>query len=93
MRVNSYMLIKNNSYMVFYDTVLNVEEVEVPCHFLVYIQGSPRDLLSLYKEHKNDFSMDIYYVMDNPSIFSNHSQSVCVNQLGQTLYKFIGIKE
>lgn len=90
MRVKSYILIKNDSYMIFYDTVLSVNDEEVNCHFLLYLSGNPRDLLKLYKEHEHEFSLPIYYVMEIPRIFSNHSIPITIDSKGRTLYKFKG---
>lgn len=75
--------------MVFYDTVCPINGQLTNCHFLLYLNGNPRELRSLFLQHKEQFNFPIVYVMDNPSIFSNHSIVVAEDN-NKKLYMYNG---
>lgn len=89
MILQSYTLVLNHSYMVFYDTVCPVNGELRPCHYLLYLNGNPRELRSLFLQHKDMFKYPIVYVMDSPSIFKNHSIVVAEDK-NKKLYMFNG---
>lgn len=89
MVLQSYTLVEGYSYIVFYDTIVEVKSQRIPVHYLLYINGNPRELRSLFLKYKDRFRLPIVYVMDNPKIFGKHS--VVIDDVkGKKLYMFNG---
>lgn len=89
MILQSYTLVKNHSYIVFYDTTVLIQGNNIPAHYLLYINGNPRELRELFLQYKDRFRFPIVYVMDNPKIFSKHSIVVAEDN-NKKLYMFNG---
>jgi hypothetical protein len=84
MKANSTVIYDEaGSYMVISDTIL--PEPYTNYTFIVYMEGIPKGLLRLFKEHRKLFSDRILYCIKDTNFFINHCK-----EIEEGLYEYTG---
>lgn len=69
------MFSKDGSYVVFSNTILHTDKFG-PYTFIVHMEGTPKQLFRLWKEHRDEIQGRLLYCIKDKDFFKNHSTEI-----------------